>query len=260
MQHADEKRQQLSRPAYPEKVMEDSTIYLELVVSTWPFRTGVLVYEPLGRLRIAEWDLLELSADPVIINQYGTVLNPLLPYRRRARTVLADLAADQELLRTALGITDESLHVEPELSDDVERELALWARKHNCHINDLALESLDPLLTKLEGWDPADHHAFVADWWENFERPASLQEPSELRTASGPGGALYTAMTPDRESALALWREEIDCPINEFSLYTALRCHWGWRLEFSDQPRPEFPVFERLRELFGRPPRPAGHF
>jgi hypothetical protein len=51
-----------------------------------------------------------------------------------------------------------------------------------------------------------------------------------------------------------MWEADVtSTPLNRFSLWTALRTHWAWRLEFSDAPEPSYPVFAQLADAFDLP-------
>lgn len=227
---------------------------IELVVSTWPFRTGVVIYEPVTARRVAEFDLDELAASGTqVLRSHAHLLNPLLPYRRRAAGLLAELASDQEFLRDLLGF-EGSDPIELTLSDDVSRALSRFAAAHELALSDFGLGRLDDLLAAVEARDATDHHRFVCDWWEQFERPRDLEGPSAFRAQTGPdGGSLYLGMTGgDVDAAVRAWRSDIaEVPLNEFSLWNALRQHWAWRLELSEHAeRPVFPVAEQLARIF----------
>ncbi len=222
----------------------------ELVVSTWPFRTGVVVYDPATRNDVVEWDIADAAADPAVMRRYGALLNPMNAYRPRAEAILAALAGTQEALRLGIGLDpeDDSVEVRPVLSDDVERELGTFTAAHGLRVADLSLSRLHRLLATLEERSEEDHHDFVASWQETFS--AQTQRPTFVRAIAGPGGGLYTAVHADPAEAEAAWLSDASAGLESFSLWTALRAHWAWRLEFSDQAAPSFPVFADLARLF----------
>lgn len=226
-------------------------VNIEVVVSSWPFRTGSVVYDPLTGTDVAEYSLAELSAEPRVTRRLARLLDPRRPYRRRAEALLEDLSSQQELLSNAYG--SEGREVVLLLSDDVERELDRFAREWGLTLamllNPLRLEEL---LQNLEERSLEEHHEFVSTWWEAFARPRSMSGPSSFRLESGPDGQLFGAMTSDRKLAAALWKRSCESmSLSEFSLWDALRLHWAWRLEFKRYRRPQFPLYEQMEELFG---------
>jgi len=233
----------------PEKIQP------ELVVSSWPFRVGTIIYDPLLRIDVASWDLEDLVEQPDMLRVAAPLLNPLLPYRKRSEALIRELTGDQDLLRAVYQVDpDQDVTVAPRVSDDVERELGGWLRERGLTINDIGLRGLPSLLDRLADWPADRHHAFCADWWEAFEQPAAAPKPSMFRTMAGPGGQLYRQTYKD-DAALRAWKTDSDVTaFGGFSLWHALRVHWAWRLEFADQPKPVFPVLARVAELFGRRP------
>lgn len=228
-----------------------ATIHPELVVSSWPFRLGTIVYDPELRIDVASWDLDQLIEEPDLLGVAAGLLNPLRPYRRRSDALIEALTADQELLRAVYQVgEDEDVTVAPQVSDDVERELTGWLRPFGLSIADLALKRLPDLLGTLSDWDAEDHHAFCASWWETFEQPSDAPRPSSFRAHAGPDGKLYTASFSAAD-ALTMWRS--DCRVDslsDFSLWQALRAHWAWRLEFSSEPEPVWDLAGRVAQLF----------
>lgn len=221
-------------------------VEVELVVGGWPLRSGVSVYEPLTGAGIAAWDLGELAAEPHMLKGYADVLNPARPYRKRAQATLDVLADEQQLLREVLGVPDgEDVQVVPVLSDDVERELGDFAACHELKLRDFALPAVPQLLAHLRSLDVADHHAFLLDWWKRFEARPGAESP----LLAGPDAQLYHAAFGP-EHALGAWQADQDASAATFSLWTALRVHWAWRVEFADQPEPRLKALGELRRMF----------
>ena len=231
------------------------TIQPELVVSSWPFRLGTIIYDPLLRIDVASWDLEDLAEHPDMLRVATPLLNPLLPYRKRSTALTRELAKDQDLLRAVYQVeTGQDVTVQPQLSDDVERELGAWLRDRGLALNDIALRVLPAFLDRLADWPADRHHAFCADWWETFEQPSAAPKPSTFRLMAGPGGSLYRRAYQG-DAAVRAWRADAEeTAFGGFSLWHALRVHWAWRLEFPDQPKPSFPVLDRLKDLFRRTP------
>lgn len=228
-----------------------TSVFPELVVSSWPFRLNTVIYDPLLRIDVASWDLEILEEAPDLIWVPPALVDPRRSYRKRSKALIEALDQNQPLLRAVYQVEEgERVEVHPVCSDDVERELGAWAQGHGLTTSDLSLRRLEQLLDRLSEWDAARHHAFCADWWESFELPSGATRPSAFRTASAPGGSLYVE-DGDRERGLRSWQEDLDNrDFETFSLWAVLRAHWGWRLEFSDQPRPRFAALQRLEELF----------
>jgi hypothetical protein len=225
----------------------------ELVVSSWPFRLGTIVYDPALRIDVASWDLDEVVEQSDFLPVAARLLNPLRPYRKRSEALIGALTSDQELLRAVYQVDEEEdVRIEPVPSDDVERELAAWLKPRDLSMADISLRNLPELLDTLASWPIERHHSFCADWWETFEQPASAAKPSVFRIQAAPGGRLYNAAF-SLDTAMARWREDCDSTeFSEFSLWQALRAHYAWRLEFASEPAPTFPVLTRLEQLFTR--------
>lgn len=229
--------------------MSEQVLQAEVVVSSWPFRTGVIVYDPVLGRDIAEWRLGQLVHEPGVLPRLRHLLDPRLPYRRRAEAIVADLNTDQRYLQEMYGL-DETVTVQARVSDEFEEGLGRFAEEHGVSLELLWLDKLYELLETLAGWEPERHHRFCVDLYELFHRPPGGEGPTEFARRSAPGGAMYTAEAPNKEWALRLWEKDVNCPVGDFNLWRALRAHWGWRLEFAEHDPPVFSALEELERMF----------
>ena len=223
----------------------------EWILSSWPFRLGSILYDPIQGMDIRSWDLQDLADHPQLFQVERADLDPRRPDTERLKGLMNHALQDQELLRAMYEIQDEDPRpVGPVASNLVAEDVGEWLKSYDLQWEDLALNSLEGLFAKLEAKSLEDHHLFLADWWETWEMPPRDGGPSIFRQETGPGGSVYKGVYGD--DALEAWKhEQSDLGLADFSLWAALRSHWAWRLEFSDQPRPSFPVLEQLDGLFG---------
>ena len=222
----------------------------EWILSSWPFRLGSILYDPIQQMDIRAWDLQDLSDHPDLFRVDIQDLDPRLPDHKRIKGLMKSALSDQELLRAMYEIQDEDPRlVGPHASNLVAEEVGAWLAPYNLKWDDLALDGLEGLFNKLEALSPQEHHTFLADWWETWEVPYQDGKPSIFRQEAGPGGSVYASVYGD--DALEVWKtEQKTLSLADFSLWAALRSHWGWRIEFPDQPRPNFPVLDKLDQLF----------
>lgn len=222
----------------------------EWVLSSWPWRLGSILYDPVVQMDVQAWDLQDLAERPGLVTAPPTMLDPRRDYQERAGELSCYAAADQELLCALYEINPEvQAQVQPKVSQMVPQELEEWLKPYGLEWKDLALDNLQGLLVQLESWSMERHHEFLADWWETWEVPHQTDRPSIFRQDAGPGGSVYRGVYG--EDALLAWQEEqTSLGLSDFSLWAALRSHWGWRLEFGDQPRPNFKALDQLHQLF----------
>jgi len=221
------------------------------VLSSWPFRLGSILYDPILQMDIQSWDLQDLTDAPGLVQVPAEMLDPRRDYKTRSKELARESIKDQELLRAMYELDIEgNTELRPTVSSLVPKELNTWLKTYGLEWNDLALNSLDSLMSTLESWSMEEHHLFCADWWETWEMPHRNDHPSTFRQEAGPGGSLYASVYG--EDALAVWQhEQSSLGLSDFSIWAVLRSHWGWRLEFSDQPRPQFLVLDQLDAFFG---------
>lgn len=223
----------------------------EWILSSWPWRLGSVLYDPIQGMDIQAWDLQDMVDHPGLYDVAPKDLDPRRPVSERIVPLHQKALLDQELLRAMYEIRDEDPRlVGAKISDLGERELENWLEPYGIAYQDLGLDAVDGLYAKLEDMSPEEHHHFLSDWWETWEMPYPPGQSSIFRSEAGPGGQLYAATYGD--DALEVWQtEQKTLGLHDFSLWAVMRSHWGWRLEFPDQPRPEFPVIEQLDQIFG---------
>jgi hypothetical protein len=205
----------------------------ELVVLTWPLATGTRVVEPQTQTVIADWDLGALLAGEGRGQRH--ILDPRSPYRQRAEAVIAELSGQQELLQDALFDGQRDIEVRASLSAALTDELSGFCVRHRlAGPAELRLTNLENLLYGLELKEADSHRDMLCDWYETFVAPGlscPLREDDRL----------YGSVSPDGDFALQLWRDELqELALSDLSLWTALRVHYGWRIEFQEQNRPDF--------------------
>lgn len=220
------------------------------VLSSWPFRLGSVLYDPIMSIDIASWDLENLQSHPGLCSVEPELLDPRKPYARRAQELINQASGDQHMLRALYELPEESgTLVQVYNSDMLSDQVGEWLRERGMDWPDIQLDCLEGFLASLEDMSVEEHHAFLSDWWETWETP-ERSGPSLFRNQAGPGGGLYGPVYG--EDALQAWQDEAETlTMSDFSLWSAMRVRWGWRLEFSDRPKPTFPVLDRLDELFG---------
>ncbi len=210
---------------------------VEVVVSSWPFRLSTVVYEPLSGVTLAQFDPLALVGTPDALPGLEDIVEPKVPYRRRADAALAVLNADQAHLRAALDVDeDDPSTVVLTVSDAVEKALAAFCDRHALPVGLFAAHRIDELFDALEQRSVAEERAFLADWWSTFEAQddAPLADP-----LYGPDGR-------DR------WQADVDSGPAGFSLLVALRVHLAWREEFPEAPRPRISAIDALSRMLQR--------
>jgi len=223
----------------------------EWVLSSWPFRLGSIMYDPILQMDVQAWDLQDLADRPGLVTVPPYMLDPRRDYHERSKE-LADCASkDQELLRALYEVDlDSDTVIQAKSSGLVPDEMNQWLKEYGLEWDSLSIDNIHNLMDQLEEWSMEDHHRFCADWWETWEIPHRPERPSIFRQEAGPGGTVYRGVYGD--DALLAWQEEQkSLGLSDFSMWAVLRSHWGWRLEFSDQPRPQFPVLGQLDKLFG---------
>jgi hypothetical protein len=225
------------------------SVNLAVIVSSWPFRLGTIVSEPNTGASLFEWDLADLreQSDWTGIREtWGALYNPTLAYEQRANALLRAVSASQEYIRDRLAIDpDDPTELNLVLSQEYVDGLRAFAEARGLKLKLLTLGRLGSLTEWLEGLPEAEHHAFCADWLATFH-PAS--DDGTFRALAGPGGSLYRRVYGDL--AQAAWEADQREDLSSFSLWTVLNAHWGWRLEFSDQPAPRFASVAAVREMF----------
>jgi hypothetical protein len=202
-----------------------SNIYCELVVSTWPFRTGVLVYEPLAQVELIRFKIGDFHADWESFQAYSSLLNPAIDYSYRANGLLQLLGEDREGLEEMLGFPlQDNLHLK--LSDDVVREVEACLDPFGYGWADVQLSSLEGMVENLI--QTGSCQAVAAAWWDRFERPSAWSPPD-----------------PD------LWQTRFQLPVDEWSLSDYLRGLAEWEAYFPQQPLPECQAWKQLDQWFG---------
>jgi len=227
------------------------TFRTEWILSSWPFRLGSILYDPIQGMDIRAWDLQDLSDHPGLFTVDLSDLDPRRPDAQRIKGLMKAGLEDQELLRAMYEIQDEDPRlVSAKASNLVAKEVGAWLKNYNLSWNDLDLNNLEGLFNKLEALSPEQHHQFLSDWWETWEIPYQDGKASIFRQEAGPDGSVYASVYG--EDAKEVWQtEQATLSLTDFSLWAALRSHWGWRIEFSEHPRPRFQVLEQLAKLFG---------
>lgn len=220
----------------------------DVVLSSWPWRLGSTIYEPVLGLDLASFDLQELKNDPQWVPVPAELLDPRKDYKERGRALLAWLESDQQsLLDLFHVISPDADSVCLELSDLPEQELSDWLQEYDLELKDIQIDNLEGLLEELLGWPREKHHQFLSDWWERWEIP-HRPGPSRFREQAGPDGSVFGSYG---DKGREVWAEQTkELSLEDFSLWAALRAHWAWRIEFSDQPWPGLPVLGKLPELF----------
>lgn len=237
----------------------------QVVLSSWPWRLGTVVYEPLLTSDLASWQLSDLEEQPFASPPQGlaspipqslssqwlgipaALLDPRKESSARGRALLAYLEADQQMLLSAFQlVSPEAQQVCLELSELPEQQLSSWLSERGLSIEDISLANLEGFLEMLLSWEAEDHHALLADWWEQWEIP-HRPGPSAFRTECGPKGTVFASYG---DQARSVWLREVESTdLDSFSLWSALRVHWAWRIEFADQPWPGLAVLPKLNQL-----------
>jgi len=227
-----------------------STLIAPVIVSAWPWQLGTTIYDPLLGLEVAGWELDELREMPDWVDIPFALLDPRRPLKERADELLAVLNGDQHMLLSLYEIgSPGSKKVTLQFSEMPLEELTIWLEKRELNLEEIQLDSLESFLSKLAAMPIEQHHGFCADWWERWELPIRDQ-PSRFRSEAGPAGSLYKAAYGD--AAQGCWEREIDnLDLDDFCLWSALRLHWAWRLEFSEQAWPGLKPLDELRSLLG---------
>lgn len=223
----------------------------EWILSSWPWRLGSILYDPIQGMDIRAWDLQDLADHPELFDVNLADLDPRVDGKKRIKALSRKALEDQELLRAMYEIQDEDPRkVSPQNMNLVEEEVGEWLSPYGLSWKDLQLDRLEKLFDRLEKMSPEEHHGFLSDWWETWEMPRPDDRPSIWRQETGPGGSVYAQVYG--EHAMEVWKnEQQSLGLTDFSLWAALRSHWGWRLEFPEQPRPQFAVLEQLDRLIG---------
>lgn len=221
----------------------------DVILSSWPWRLGTVIYEPIIGLDLASFDLQDLKESPDWVPVSKEMLDPRRRSEERGRELLAWLESDQESLQTLFqAVSPDAEEVCLSLSDIPEVELDTWLQKYGLSLEQIEIGNLEELLEELLGWDRERHHEFLSDWWERWEIP-HRQGPSAFRQSAGPEGSVFGSYG---DEARDVWRRELmGLSLEDFSLWAALRAHWAWRIEFSDEPWPGIPVLAEVDSLFG---------
>lgn len=228
--------------------MSEQTLQAQAVLSSWPWRLGTVVYEPVLGLDLASWDLHDLQENPQWVSAPKALLDPRSNYKKRGKALLEWLTDDQELLKTVYqDRSPEAEKIALELSPLPEEELDQWLKERGLSFDAIQLSQLDLLLEELLGWEPERHHQLLADWWERWEIPHRTG-PSAFRQKAGPQGTVYGSF---EDQARQVWQREIEgFDLDDFCLWSAMRVHWAWRIEFNDAPWPGLKVLDQLDQLF----------
>lgn len=228
--------------------MARESLTAEVVLSSWPWRTGSIVYDPVLGLDLSSWELTDLRDHPEWVTVDAQLLDPRANYDERGKGLLSHLEADQPLLTTMYQIrSPEAEEVCLELSEMPEEKISDFLSEWDLQIEDIQIDNLPRLLDTLLSWPIEKHHAFLADWWERFEIPHRDGE-SAFRSGAGPEGTVYGSFG---DQGLSVWKREIEgLDIQDFCLWAALRVHYGWRLDFPEEPWPGLPVISEIDSLF----------
>jgi hypothetical protein len=215
-------------------------IEVDLVVSSWPFRTGVIIYDPVLELDIIEWNLQEVAARPDIWTKLQPGLDLFQNYSPRANFMLDILSKKQDYLTSIY----QERPVQLRLSRELEDSLTEFAKPYQIALEELlSINQLEKLQQRLADWHEEKQRRFTYDYLETFEMPVNNLSPDH---SSAPTAPLYESL---EDSARAFWLCEQQTPVEDLSLGTILRVELGKRESFTREKAISFTALNQLKNL-----------
>lgn len=205
-------------------------------VRAWPEHTDVLVVDTERALVLSEYAV----DDPPPGHTDSPLFDPMAAWTLRARAALGDLERDQERLRIHFAV---DAHYEVRLAPNLEPRRGLEAvlRAFDLGLDEMELAALPQHAPALWQMPIERLWELLADWWDRCERryPAGIARADEqcwVHRAHPDRRDHFTHMADgDRDLAYEVFREQVDVPLVEMSLYNVLAWIYFSRTEFAER-------------------------
>lgn len=216
--------------------MDDALNMRYLEVRSWPERADIVVVDRANGEAMAHYDLMDV---PTELAQ-SPLFDVNASWQDRAKHALHELETDdQELLRIHFGLDEDAplhLAVDPEPRE----RLAQVLQDHGLSLADVEFSNTIQLIERLERMSVHDLWALMSDWYDVCARryPAGIsrREPeSWVHRAHPDRSEHYSHISRgNRETAWALFKDQVDLPLANFSLYELICWVYFSRTEFAD--------------------------
>lgn len=229
--------------------MRRSVVVRHVEVRSWPERPDIMVIDQERALELAHYDLEDI---PEWVAADDPVFDPMQPWAVRARHALRELEQDQERLGLHFEV-DPHLEVRLAPAPEPRRASDAILRAHGLSLDDVELPRIGEAIERMRAMPAAELWELMADWYDRMERRypvgTSRSEPRSWVHRAHPDRAdHFTHLADgDREIALELFREAVDVPIPEFSLYQVLQWVYFSRTEFAGEQPFALTALEALR-------------